>query len=159
MDTLVQIEWNWMSEVEKAVVLTAYHWGDSVGYRELGAHYAHESRGRMRSVRVESDGTKCAGAGQVNVNHATRRTYDEGYSDREYRRCLFRLTTDLNYSLDQSWQHIKIGLKMFNYRWNVYRWYNNVEANNHGYAAWIVAWTRFLDKIVADSESGEKCLE
>lgn len=156
MDSLVQIEWDWMSKDQREVVLTAYEWGAERGYRELGAHYAVESRGKMYVLRLESNGDECAGAGQNNVRHATIRTYAENYTPLQYATTRKRLCSNLTYNLEQSWEHIKIGMIICDTQWSVYRWYNNIEAENDAYAAWIMAWTRFLDRIIANPNNNGK---
>ncbi len=148
MDSLVQIEWNWMPDSNKAVVLYARQWGDSLhGYREMGSHYAHESKGDMWAVRIEKDSTICAGPGQNNIERCAEKTFGKDYTSDELRATQRRLHGNLDYSLERSWDHVRIGLILYEHRWCVYRWYNNIEAkHNQDYPAWIVAWTIFLDR-------------
>lgn len=147
MDSLVQLEWDAMPQEDRQVVLYAYHWGAKRGYREMGAHYAVESRGKMRAVRLEANGSVCVGPGQNNVAHAATRTFGRNYTAEQYLLTESRLQSDLDYCLRDSWAHQKRGLKMFKYRWNVWKYYNNINAESEAYPARIQAWLAFLDEL------------
>ena len=136
-----------MSEKERWVVEYAYYWGKERDFKEMGAIYAVENKGRMRGVRLEFNGDECVGPGQNNVRYAATRTFGRDYTSRQYRATKKRLQSDLDYSLDQSWRHIKVGLKMFKFRWNVWKWYNGINAPTEEYPAKVQAWLKFLDEL------------
>ncbi len=141
-----------MSQEQRAVVIDAYKWGLERGYREMGAHYAVESHGDMRAIRVEADGSICAGPSQNNVERVCIKLYGKRIRTGDYRTA-FRTTQDslctsLLFSLEASMVHIQIGLYLYKYRWNVWKWYNNIEAESDAYPAKIQAWLKFLDEAV-----------
>ena len=134
-----------MSEKDQWVIEYAFYWGKERNFREMGAIYAVENHGKMQGVRREADGSLCAGPGQNNVSYATSRTYGKGYNSMQFDNTLVRLQTDLDFSLNDSYDHIKHGLKMFKYRWKTWKYYNGINAPNEKYPAKVQAWLKFLD--------------
>ena len=136
-----------MSEKDQWVIECAYHWGKQRDFREMGAIYAVENKGKMRGVRAEFNGDECAGPGQNNVRYAAIRTFGADYTLLQYTRTLERLQSDLDYSLNDSFAHIEHGLLMFKYRWEVIKWYNGINAKSEAYPAKVFAWVKFLDSL------------
>ncbi len=136
-----------MSEKDHWVIQYSYYWGKQRNFREIGAIYAVENKGLMRGVRLESNGDECAGPGQNNVRYATIRTYGNDYTPLQYNATRKRLQHDLEYSLHDSYTHIRHGLKMFKYRWRVWKHYNNINAKSEAYPAKVQAWLEFLDGV------------
>ena len=147
MDSLVQIEWRAMSEKEQWVIEYAYYWGKERDFREMGAIYAVENHGKMRGVRLENNGEECAGPGQNNVRYATIRTFGENYTLMQYGSIRELLQTDLDFSLEISYRHVRHGLVMFKFRWTVWKWYNSINASHERYPAKVQAWVIFLDDL------------
>ena len=146
MDSLVALEWQSMSQAQRGVVWYAYDWGAERNFREMGAIYAVESKGEMSVVRKEFNGGESVGPGQNLVRYAALRTYGGGYSPSQYKALKHRLTTDLDYSLVQSYEHIKVGLMKFDTRWEVWKYYNGINAPHERYPARVQAWLKFLDE-------------
>lgn len=136
-----------MSQANQDTIWRAYDWGAERDFREMGAIYAVENHGKMRGVRLEFGGDECAGPGQNNVRYATIRTFSVDFSPSQYRLTRERLQVDLDYSLHQSWSHIKRGLKMYEYRWRVWKYYNGINAPHERYPAMVQAWLKFLDNL------------
>lgn len=152
-------EWKFIPKSQQEIIMYAYKWGLKKGYREMGAHYAVESRGDMKAIRYESkiDPTHiCAGPGQNNVRFAAMDTFGEHITIEQFDLTLKRLQTDLDYSLTQSYRHVKIGLVLYKYRWNVWKWYNNSNAKSEIYPVRVEAWLKFLDEIYSNEGIEEK---
>ncbi len=145
MDSLVALEWQAMSQAQREVVWYAYDWGADSSFREMGAIYAVESRGDMSVLRREYNGDLSAGPGQNLVRYSATRTFGKNYSRAQYNHTLRRLQTDLDYSLEQSWSHVKNGLGKFDTRWEVWKYYNGINAPHERYPAKVQAWLKFLD--------------
>ena len=136
-----------MSEKDQWVIEYSYYWGKERNFREMGAIYAVENKGLMRGVRLEFDGSECAGPGQNNVRYATIRTYGNDYTQLQYNATKERLQNDLDYALSDSYSHIRHGLKMFKYRWKTWKYYNGINAPNEKYPAKVQDWLKFLDGV------------
>jgi len=136
-----------MPDSQKAVVWKAYEWGKERGFRELGAIYAVENRGLMRGVRREYNGGLSAGPGQNLVRYATIREHGRDFSRVQYERTKQTLQNDLGVSLNNSYAHIQLGLRKFDTRWEVVKFYNGINAPHEKYPARVFAWDRFLRKM------------
>ena len=147
MQAYCEIEWRAMSEKEQWVIEYAYYWGKQRDFREMGAIYAVENKGKLRGVRLEFNGDECAGPGQNNVRYATIRTYGTDFTQLQYEEIRGRLQTDLEFSLGQSWIHSRRGLKKFDTRWEVWKFYNGINAPHERYPAKVQAWLLFLDNL------------
>ena len=145
MDSLIGLEWQAMPDSQRAVVWAAYDWGKERDFREMGAIYAVENRGRMRAVRREYNGDESAGPGQNLVRYAASRVYGDTYSRLQYDKTKDSLQVDLQFSLYNSYEHIRLGLRKFDTRWEVIKWYNGYGAPHEKYPARVFAWLRFLD--------------
>ncbi len=152
MQAYCEIEWRAMSEKDQWVIEYAYHWDKQRNFREMGAIYAVENKGKMRGVRSEFNGDECAGPGQNNVRYAAIRTFGADYTLLQYTRTLERLQSDLDYSLNDSFAHIEHGLLMFKYRWEVWKYYNGQNAPHERYPAKVQAWLKFLDGLFENTK-------
>ena len=146
MDSLIGLEWQAMPDSQRAVVWAAYDWGMERDFRAMGAIYAVESRGDMSVVRLEWNGDESVGPGQNLVRYAAIRTYGQEYTEAQYQEVRNLLTTNLNCSLFHSWKHVMLGLRKFDTRWEVIKWYNGYGAPHEKYPARVFAWLRFLDR-------------
>ena len=145
MDSLIGLEWQAMSQADQDTVWRAYDYGAERNFRELGGIYAHESRGDMSARKKEYNGDWSVGPGQNLVRYAAIRTFGEDYTPAQYLQTDRRLQKDLDYSLAQSMEQIKLGLKKFWSRWKQVKYYNGQNKKTEDYPAWVMAWTRFLD--------------
>ena len=136
-----------MSTKDRWVIEYSYYWGKERNFREMGAIYAVENHGKMRGVRKEFSGDRCAGPGQNNVRFAAIRSFGGEYTHLQYTWTLQRLQSDLDYSLNDSFAHIKYGLRKYKYRWKTWKWYNGINAPNEKYPAKVQAWLKFLDGV------------
>ena len=134
-----------MSAKERWVVEYAYYWGKARGIRWIGAIYAVENHGKMRGVQQEYSGDECAGPGQNNVRYASIRSFGNDYTSMDYAATRRRLQTDLVYCLEDSYIHIKYGLKKYDYDWQRWKHYNGINAPHERYPAKVQAWLKFLD--------------
>ena len=136
-----------MSAKDRWVIEYSYYWGKERNFREMGAIYAVENHGKMRGLRLEFNGNECAGPGQNTVQYAAIRTFGTDYTRLQYNQTKKRLQSDLDYALNDSYSHIKQGLKKFKYRWKTWKYYNGINAPNEKYPAKVQAWLKFLDGI------------
>ena len=77
MDSLIALEWQAMSHTDTMMIWWAYDESSKVGYREVGANWAVESRGDSTAINVEKNGDRCVGAGQNNARLAAIRVHQE----------------------------------------------------------------------------------
>ena len=136
-----------MSERDRWVILYARDWGLQRGVQGMGAIYAVENNGKMRGVRLEFNGDECVGPGQNNVRYAAIRTYGDDYTRLQYNRTKERLQSDLDYSLNDSYIHIKYSFTKYWSWWKRWKWYNGINAPTEEYPAKVQAWLKFLDKL------------
>jgi len=145
MDSLVALEWQAMGHTDTLMVWWAYDEGKKVGYRELGAHWAVESRGDSTAIRIENNGDRCIGAGQNNARLAATRVYGEKFTLFQLLITEWRLTQDRQFAFEQSMAHVRVCLAVTQYRWSAWKCYNNIEAKSKVYPGLVQAWLKFLD--------------
>ena len=90
-------EWDAMDSTQRRIVLETRDYGISVGYRELGAHAGHESRGDTTAWNLESKKDPyddCVCELQVAVRFPTERSHGKNFTYLEFIAVADSLITD-----------------------------------------------------------------